>query len=119
MVRSGLGKTRLAVRSVALSAPLLAVSTLPMKIASPYVDVHTLGGKRQFDRAMYGARGTLIAWSRLAKHERFRDGAATEVLSKALSSLNSSLENGNRTKALAICFSNLQQENLIILSARK
>ena len=43
MVRSGLGKTQLAVRSVALSAPLLAVSTLPMKIASPYVDVHTLG----------------------------------------------------------------------------
>ena len=62
MVRSGLGKTQLAVSvkpSVVLSAPLRTVATLPMTIASPYVDVHTLGGKRQFDRAMNGARATL------------------------------------------------------------
>ena len=48
-----------------------------MTIASQHVHVHSIGGKRQFDRGMYGARAAPRAWSGPVKHERLRDGETT------------------------------------------
>ena len=80
VVRNGLGKTPLTVsvkHSVVRSTPPLTVSTLPMTIASPYIDGHTLSGRCQSDRGMDGARAMLRAWNGLVKHKWPRDGATT------------------------------------------
>ena len=55
VVRNGLGKTPLTVsvkHSVVRSTPPLTVSTLPMTIASPCIDGHTLSGRCQSDGGM-------------------------------------------------------------------
>ena len=61
--------------SVLQSAPLLAVSTLPMTVASHYIDVHTLRGTRQSDRAVMGTRAAFRAWHGPVKHMWFGDQA--------------------------------------------
>ena len=62
-------------KSSCQGALLLTVSTLQMTIASPCVDVHTLGGKCQSDTAMRGARTVLRGMEWTSEKQGLRDGA--------------------------------------------